>query len=138
MLTLPLCLLVLNKKAHGYAALGKQTDLHSTLGPESDSPHPVPIRPHTVPGTRGGAREWVGWLLRGRVLRPEPHSQHSFHQSLLGMQIKSMEVQCPQGFMSGSGRVYLQVCGRLSVVVLGRVVCRNGVQHGGTSLLCPL
>lgn len=54
---------------------------------------------------------------------------------------KENEVQCPrsQGFMSVSGRVYLQVCGRLFVVVLGSVLCRNGgVQNGGTSPLCPL
>lgn len=98
--------------------------LHSTQGPESVSPHPVPVGPHTVPPTRGGAREWVGWHLRGRNLKPEPHIQHSFHQSPLEMQIKRMEVQCPrsQGFVSVSGRVYLQVHGRPSVVVLGRVL----------------
>lgn len=45
-------------------------------------------------------------------------------QSPLGMQIKRMGVQRPrsQGFVSVSGRVYLQVRGRLSVVVLGRVL----------------
>lgn len=41
-----------------------------------------------------------------------------------GMQIKRMEVQCPrsQGFVSSSGSVCIQVRGRLSVVVLGKVL----------------
>lgn len=113
--------------------------LHSTQGPESVSLHPVPVGRHTVPPNGGGAREWVGWHSRGRNLKPEPHIQHSFHQSPLGMQIKRMEVQCPrsQGFVSVSGRAYLQVPGRLSVVVLERVLCRNGIQNGGHHCSIP-